>query len=185
MRDVLAQVTAALEKGAPKSLRWASAHYPDETHGSVVLRSHYAGLRMIFDGWALPVDPATERIVGSLEEVTKRYAILSDRFGFAVTPPETAVNRLGYQALAQKQVPVALGFFRLNAKNYPESANVHDSLGDALEASGALEEALASVSKAADLGAKSGDPNTKVYREHADRLRVRLATRSSETSARP
>jgi hypothetical protein len=27
---------------------------------------------MIFDGWSLPVDPATERIVGTLGEVKKR-----------------------------------------------------------------------------------------------------------------
>jgi hypothetical protein len=184
MQDVLAQVTAALKAGAPKSLRWATAHYPDETHGSVVLRSHYAALRMIFDGWSLPVDPATERIVGSLDDVKKRYADLSERLGYAVAPPEASVNRLGYQALVQRQVPVALGFFRFNAKTHPESANVYDSLGDALEASGALEEAAASFAKAAELGEKSADPNTKAYRENADRVRLRLATRAAESPAR-
>ena len=114
----------------------------------------------------------------------KRYAGLSERFGFTITPPEASVNRLGYQALAQKQLPVALGFFRFNAKTYPESPNVHDSLGDALEASGALEEALASFAKAAELGEKSGDPNTKAYKANAARVRARLATQDSESPAR-
>jgi predicted alpha/beta superfamily hydrolase len=184
MRDVLAQITSALKAGAPKSLRWASANYPDENHGSVVLPSHYAALRMIFDGWSIPVDPATERIMGSLEDVKKRYAGLSERLGFPVTAPEASVNRLGYQALAQKNVPAALSFFRYNATTYPESPNVYDSLGDGLEASGSLEEALASYSKAADLGQKSEDPNTKFFKANVERVRVRIAAQALETPAR-
>ncbi len=184
MRDVLARVESALKGTASKSLRWASANYPDETHGSVVLRSHYAGLRMIFDGWALPVDPASGRLLGTLEDVKKRYEELSARLGFPVTPPEASVNRLGYQALARRNLPAALSIFRFNAATYPGSPNVHDSLGEALEASGSLEEALASFEKAADLGATGGDPNTGVVRANADRVRARLAGRAAESPAR-
>ena len=138
---------------------------------------------MIFDGWSLPVDPETERIVGTLDEVKTRYAGLSDRLGFTVTAPEVSVNRLGYQALAQKSLPAALAFFRYNAETYPDSANVYDSLGDALEESGLLEEALASFKKAAALGEKSGDKNTKLFKAHADRVRVRLAAQAAPTPA--
>lgn len=146
MRDVLGQVTAALKATASNGLRWGSANYPDENHGSVVLPSHYAALRMIFDGWSIPVDPATERLVGTLDDVKKRYAGLSERLGFAVTAPEISVN----------------------------------SLGDALEASGALEDALASFTKAAELGQKSGDANTKFFKANADRVRVKIATQAEE-----
>jgi predicted alpha/beta superfamily hydrolase len=183
MRDILGQVSAALRATASKSLRWGSAHYPDENHGSVVLPSHYAALRMIFDGWSLPVDPETERIIGTLDEVKKRYAGMSERLGFTVTGPEVSVNRLGYQALAEKNLPAALAFFRYNAETYPDSANVHDSLGDALEASGSLEEALASFTRAADLGKKSADPNTKFFEANADRVRARLATQAAPAPA--
>jgi len=184
MRDVLGQVTAALKATTSKGLRWGSANFPDENHGSVVLPSHYAALRMIFDGWSLPVDPATERIVGSLDDMKKRYAGLSERLGFTVTAPEVSVNRLGYQALAQKNLPAALAFFRYNAYVYPDSANVYDSLGDALEASGSLEEALASFTKATELGQKNGDPNAKFFKVNADRIRARLAAQALETPAR-
>jgi len=185
MRDVLGKVSAALKATTSKGLRWASTNYPDENHGSVVLRSHYAALRMIFDGWSLPVDPETERIVGTLEEVKKRYAALSDRLGFTVIAPEVSVNRLGYQALAQRNVPAALSFLRYNAEIYPQSANVHDSLGDALEASGSLEEAALSFSKAEEIGRKNDDPNTPIFRTNADRVRVKLATQALEKPARP
>jgi hypothetical protein len=184
MRDVLAQLTAALKKSASKGLRFSSANYPDENHGSVVLSSHYAALRMIFDGWALPVDPATERIVGTLEDVRKRYAGLSERLGFTVTAPEFAVNRLGYQALARKDFATALGFFRFNVSTYPESANVYDSRGDALEATGSLEEAVGSFSKAEEIGRKTDDPNTRIFRTNADRVRAKLATQSLERPGR-
>ena len=183
MRDVLGQVSSALKATTSKSLRWGSANYQDENHGSVVLPSHYAALRMIFDGWSLPVDPETERIVGTLDEVKTRYAGLSDRLGITVTAPEVSVNRLGYQALAEKNLPAALAFFRYNAETYPDSANVYDSLGDALEESGTLEEALASFTKAAALGEKSADPNTKLFKAHADRVRVRLAAQAAPTPA--
>lgn len=185
MRDVLAQVSGALKSTRSKSLRFGSANFPDENHGSVVLPSHYAALRMIFDGWSLPVDPATEQIVGTLDQVRVRYAGLTERLGFAVQPPENAVNRLGYQALVRKDLAGALGFFRLNATNYPDSANVYDSLGDALEAGGSLEEAAQSFSKAEEIGRKNDDPNTRVFRANADRVRVKLATQALEKPARP
>lgn len=184
MRDVLGKVSAALKATASKGLRWASATYPEENHGSVVLRSHYAALRMIFDGWALPVDPETERIVATLDEIKKRYADLSERFGWTVKPPEVAVNRLGYQALAQN-IPLAISFFRFNVATYPDSANVYDSLGEALEKSGALEDALQSYRKAEDLGARNGDPNAAAFRANADRVRARLAAQALERPARP
>ena len=38
LRDVLGQVSSALEGAQSKGLRWGSANYPDENHGSVVLQ---------------------------------------------------------------------------------------------------------------------------------------------------
>ena len=62
---------------------------------------------MIFDGWSIPVDPATERIVGSLDEVRTRHSGLSERLGFTVTAPALPVNRLGSPASAQTTPPLA------------------------------------------------------------------------------
>lgn len=184
LKDLLAQLSSALHRSRSKGLRWGSATYPEENHGSVVLRSHYAALRMIFDGWALPVDPETERIVGTLGEIRKRYSDLSERLGWTIKPPEVAVNRLGYQALGQN-IPLAISFFRYNAATYPDSANVYDSLGEALEKSGALEDALQSYQKAEDLGARNGDPNASVFKANADRVRVKLLEKVREQTARP
>ena len=36
----------------------------DEDHGSVVLRSHYVGLRKVYDGWQMPRDPESGAVAG-------------------------------------------------------------------------------------------------------------------------
>jgi uncharacterized protein len=180
MSDVIGSLTKALKARKDKSLRFGSAHFPAENHGSVVLLSHYAALRMIFDGWAMPVDPATELLVGTLGQVKRRFAEMSERLGFSISPPEVTVNLLGYQALARRDFLVALEFFRFNAATYPENPNVYDSLGDALEANGELSAALESYSKAEELGEKSGDPNAAAFHANAERLRARLGKKAPQ-----
>lgn len=61
---------------------------------------------------------------------------------------ETDVNALGYQLLGEKKYPEALEMFRKNAKDYPESWNVHDSLGEALATTGDKKGAATSYERA-------------------------------------
>jgi len=163
-----------LASNAAAGFRWGSMTFPDEDHGSVVLRSHYYALKKVFEDWRLPRDPESGDYKGSLEDMKKHYAAASERLGFAVLPPEPVVNGIGYQALQKKDTVRALEFFHYNVATYPESANVYDSLGDGLEAAGKLDEALASFTKAANAGEKSGDPNAEAFRKNADRLREKL-----------
>ena len=44
----------ALEEKAADGFRWQVVKMPREDHESIVLRSVYAGLEMIFDEWRLP-----------------------------------------------------------------------------------------------------------------------------------
>ncbi len=64
---------------------------------------------------------------------------------------EADINRLGYQLLNEHRMGQAIALFTLNAKVYPGSANVHDSLGEALAMAGRREEAIASYRKALDI----------------------------------
>jgi hypothetical protein len=177
MADVVASLTNALEARKGKGLRFASAHFPDENHGSVVLPGHYAALRMIFAGWALPAGSAGARSPGTLAEVRKYYADLGERLGFPITPPEVAVNQAGYDALGREDVPAAIDLFRFNAAAYPESPGVHAGLGNALETGGDLPAALESYGKAEELGRKSGEPRTALFHADAERVRSELARR--------
>lgn len=61
---------------------------------------------------------------------------------------EALLNRIGYTFLAQKKIADAIEVFELNAEVHPQSANVYDSLGEALLASGDREGALARYKQA-------------------------------------
>lgn len=167
MRKTLASNKAA-------GFRWGSMTFPDEDHGSVVLRSHYYALKKIFAGWRLQRDPETGTFTASFDDLKKHYAELSTRLGWNVVPPEGTVNLIGYQALQKKDAARALDFFRYNVANYPDSANVYDSQGDGLDAAGQLDEALASYTKAAKLGEKGDDPNLDAFRKNVERLSEKL-----------
>lgn len=72
----------------------------------------------------------------------------------AIVLEEPSLNTMGYVLLAERKIADAVRVFELVTAIYPESANAHDSLGDAYEAAGrnadavrAAERALALVDK--------------------------------------
>ena len=147
---------------------------PDEDHGSVVLRSHYYGLRKIFEGWRLPVDRETRAFRGGLPEMKAHYASLSQRRGYTVPIPEQTVNLLGYQHLGQNQIADALSAFRFNLECHPGSANAYDSLGEALEKAGKFAEAKEAYAQAAALGEKDQHPFLATYLRNLERVKTRV-----------
>ncbi|HNI10810.1 MAG TPA: hypothetical protein PLL93_06675, partial [bacterium] len=64
---------------------------------------------------------------------------------------EADLNTFGYQLLGQGKATEAVEVFRANAKKFPESWNVYDSLGDGLEAIGDKKGAIESFTKAQKL----------------------------------
>ena len=168
----LDQLEKALAAANAKGFEWQVMRMPDENHGSVVLRAHYWGLRKSFDGWQLPADPETGRFAGGLDELQAHYKGLSKRYGFTVVPAEAMINNVGYQILGQEDFEGAIAVFRYNVELYPDSANVYDSLGEALENAGRLDEALANYSKAVKNGTKTGDENLGVFTTNRDRAQA-------------
>jgi tetratricopeptide (TPR) repeat protein len=68
----------------------------------------------------------------------------------------------------------AIDIFRYNVTLYPGSANVYDSLGEALENAGRVEEAFASYSKAVENAATIGDERIGIFKENRDRAKKLL-----------
>jgi tetratricopeptide (TPR) repeat protein len=87
---------------------------------------------------------------------------------------EDLLNQLGYQLLREKNTGAAVALFELNAREYPDAANTHDSLGDGYEAAGRLQEALASYRRAVQIAQASSDPRLATYRANVERLEKRL-----------
>lgn len=162
-----------LQKQQVKGFVWEAVRYEDEDHGSVVLRSHYAGLRKIFDGWQFPRDSNTGAVAGGLKGVEEHYRKLSERLSFPVLVPEALMNQVGYQLMGQGNMDEAIAAFKLNVERYPGSANVYDSLGEAYERAGRFELALANYEKAHTVGQQSNDPNLNVFKTNFDRMATR------------
>lgn len=164
---------AIVTKNTPKGFSFGSALMEDEDHGSVVMPSHYAGLRKVFEGW----QPTGN--VNGLAQIEAHYKKLSARFGYTVLPPEVMMNLFGYQLVGLGKQEEALAVFKLNVKNYPESANVYDSLAEFYEKTGKLDLAKPNYAKAVELGAQTNDPNLPVYKTNFERVNEALK-KSSE-----
>jgi tetratricopeptide (TPR) repeat protein len=131
-------------------LRFKHKYYDDETHGSVPLISEYDAFRFIFDYYRFPKHNSyfTDTSIQLETVVAAHYNNVSQQMGYVVKPNESLVNNLGYRTLGEKQFDRAEKLFKLNIANYPESANVYDSLGDLYLAKGNKLKAIESFKKA-------------------------------------
>lgn len=164
----------------PKGFVVESTRYPEETHGSTPLLSHYAGLRVIFAGLRIPRDPKTGVPVGGLAGVEQHYRELSERFGFKISAEKT-INGLGYSLLGAKKIDDAIAAFQRNVELYPRSANVYDSLADGLEAAGKRDLAVQSVQKAVNVATETGDPLLPDFKKHLSGLVAAGQSASGQT----
>ena len=161
------QLKKILGKSKAKGFEWGAEQWMDEDHGSIVMRAHDRGLRKVLAGWQLPREKDGS-IAGGLPGVEKHFAAVSQRLGYEVKIPEGVINQIGYQLLLapEKKVAEAIEVFKVNVERYPQSANVHDSLGEAYEAAGKLDLARAGYQKAIEIGTAKKDPNLGAYKEH-------------------
>jgi tetratricopeptide (TPR) repeat protein len=155
-----------LGKSKPKGFEWDSMLMEDEDHGSVVMRSHYHGLRKVFDGWQIAADVAA----GGAPAVENHYKQLSAKFGYVIQPPEPLMNNLGYQLMGAGKMDDAIAVFKSNVERYPHSANVYDSLAEAYEKTGKFDLARPNYEKAVQLGTQNKDPNLQIYKTNFDRV---------------
>lgn len=171
MRTSFDAFVDVLEKYAPEGFQWDSRILEDETHGSVPLRSTYQGLKSIFAGWQVPQEKFSAADMAGIRAHMKG---LSRKFGYDIKVPENTINNLGYRLIAAGDAEKAIRIFKYNVELYPDSANVYDSLGEALEAAGKLISAQANYRKAIERGRKIRDPNLRVYQQHLEKVTEKL-----------
>jgi tetratricopeptide (TPR) repeat protein len=174
IEDGFYQLKQVLEKNQTKGFEWDAQVLDDEDHGSVVLRSHYLGMRKVFAGWQVPRDADSGRVTGDFKSVEEHYQKLSKKFRYDIPVPENLINQIGYQSLFADRFDEAIAIFKTNAERYPDSANVYDSLAEAYERSGRLELAAPLYEKAQTLGQRNQDPNFAVYKANFERVSEKL-----------
>lgn len=175
MEQAFGELESILKRVTAGGFLWGAERLPDEDHGSVVLRSYYAGLRKVYEPWLPPIDRSTGVLEGGLETLKRHYADVSARFGYEVPAPEAIVNAVGYAELVRGRTDRALLAFRYNVQTYPDSPNVHDSLGEGLQAAGERGQARDSYARAVAVGEKARDPNLPTFRQHLAAAEAALA----------
>jgi predicted alpha/beta superfamily hydrolase len=163
-----------LSKTNIKDFEWQAERMADEDHGSVVLRSHYFGLRKVYQDWQAPRDPASGAVSGGLKGAEEHYKKLSERFGYSIPVPENLINQIGYEYLFEGKSDDAIATFKTNVERYPGSANVYDSLAEAYERSGRMELAEPLYEKARTLGEQNNDPNAAIFKANYERAHAKL-----------
>ena len=188
LEDGFHQMKQILTRNQVKGFEWEVQEMPDEDHGTVVLRSHYFGLRKAYAGWQMPRDPMTGAIAGGLAAADEHYAKLSKKFGYSMSVPEVMVNQIGYQHLFADEMDKAIEVLKIQVERYPESANPYDSLGEAYERAGKLDLAVPMYEKAAAIGKKNNDANAALfqtnYQRAADKLKADTAKKAAADPAK-
>jgi len=163
-----------LSKSNIKDFEWQAERFADEDHGSVVLRSHYFGLRKVYADWQGPRDPKSGAVLGGLKGADAHYAKLSERFGYKIPVPENLINQIGYQFLFDGKPEEAIAAFKANVERYPDSANVYDSLAEAYERGGHIDLAEPLYEKAQTLGQQNNDPNASIFKANYERAHAKV-----------
>lgn len=91
------------------------------------------------------------------------------------------LNMLGYGLLEAKKTKQAVAVLQWAVKAYPKSANTRDTLAEALERAGKLQEAIRESSKAAALIERDRSLNSRSKEELRKSVRERLARLSKRT----
>ena len=124
-----------------------------------------------------PITPsALSRLVteSGAEAALARIAELRRTHPRAVVLEEQSLNFLGYSLINESKPADAVKIFEVAVAIYPESANLHDSLGDAYERAGRAAEAIAASTKALALLDKAPERQRASIRESAEAKLKRL-----------
>ena len=161
-----------MKNNAPSNLNWKFDYLQNEDHGSQGLIALYKGVKNLYEGWSLQYQ---EVISGGLDLVGDHYSKLSARFGYKIEPSEGEVNNYAYWMIRSKKNEEAIKFCEYNVKRHPNSSNVYDSLGEALEAAGRDKEALKNYKLALEKSTDTTDENKDFYKKHFDDLSKKMS----------
>jgi len=167
--ESLDKFTSLLEDNT-KTLRWDYQIFSDETHGSIPVISILKGLRYIYSDFQLSMETASL----GLEAILKHYSLVQSKYNYTVDISEATFNVIGYSLLQNGEIDKAIEVFKYNVELYPESANVYDSLAEALEQTGRIKEAAENYETAVKVGKEINDPNLAIFERNLVRVQREL-----------
>ncbi|MGA7836639.1 MAG: alpha/beta hydrolase-fold protein [Ignavibacteriaceae bacterium] len=149
IRSIL-ELDKCLRTNKQNGLNYQSNYYINENHGSVPLIATYDALHFIFNYYDLRLtkNDYADTSMALPQRIENHYNNISEKMGYKVNPSENLINTLGYTSMMMKNFTRAEYYFKLNIKNFPDSFNVYDSLGDYYIAVGNKSQAVDMFTKA-------------------------------------
>jgi len=163
--ESLNKFTSLLEDNTT-TLRWDYLIFNDEDHGSIPVISLLKGLKYIFSDFQLSMETTTR----GLEAILEHYSAVKSKYDYTVDVSEATFNIIGYRLVQNGEIEKAIEVFEYNVKLNPESANVYDSLAEALENNGRKKEAAENYEKAVKIGKEINDPNLAIFERNFARV---------------
>lgn len=109
-----------------------------ESHNTTAL----AGQSLAYQNLYATLRPTQEVIAKGISAVKEFFKRQSEIYGYEIKPSYSAINRIAYNALKEKDFATAIAIFEENVDNFPHKADAYDSLADGYEANGELDKAL-------------------------------------------
>ncbi len=151
IRSIL-QFSDMLKRKSNNGLLFSWKYYDQDTHGSVPLIATYDALHFFFDFYRLPSYEVIMERLDNIDSLLEAYSEkLLKNMGYKTLLPESFINTLAYSCLGNKMLSKAFSLFEMNIKNYPNSFNVYDSMGDYYSAVSNKEKAIEYYEKALTL----------------------------------
>jgi len=145
MRNGVIDLTKQLDASSPEGFHYKSDLFEQENHQTTPIIGQFHAYRSLYPNWELP----WQSFESGLTKIKAHYQMLTQRYGYQITPFKNKINEAGYFQLTEKNnVSEAVKLFELNIENFPECANCYDSLADGYEKQGKLTKALAMLDKA-------------------------------------
>jgi uncharacterized protein len=141
-----------VQNSRPKGLLFGSKFYPNEWHGSVELNAEYDALRYLFKFYHFDMNNFRAHPDMNADSLLKvHFDKVSERLGYTVIAGEDMVNDMAYASMGLHKMKIASALFLRNVKDYPQSANAWDSLGEFYEANGDKQKAIEAYTKSLNL----------------------------------
>jgi len=144
--------------------------------GAVAIKAHYDQLSQRY-GYQVGLPEATvNQFFNHLFQENKYklavsiYEDLRTQFGYQGDISEATINGWGYQLFFANNVEEAIEVFKMNVEKFPESSNVYDSLGEAYERIGELEQARQNFEMAVQKAEQTNHTNLEIYRTNLARV---------------
>ena len=145
-----------LQHNKSNGLNFGYSYYKNDDHGSSPLITEYDGLHFIFSYYKTPQSIFDQLLdkqnhTDAALGFTAHYKEISKHLGYTQFPPEALINEYAGYLQATGQPQKASQLLQMNIKNYPNSADAYESLGDFYNSQKGKAKAITAYEKALSL----------------------------------